>query len=747
MATKSIHDIEINDEAFKRFSELFANYAALLAKTPNQWHQVSQGVTQAAAAAAQVNTAATSAATATAAVGAGAATAATGAAVLNANLTAAATTAATLGTAFHQNNIFLQQSNSYLNQLPAVGRAVASQSTFWASIAKDTKTFAANIGNATTSLLRWASITGVISGLVGGGGLFGIDRLAVAAGDQRRSALGLGVNPGQQSSFGINFGRYVDANRVLGDVNEAQTDVSKSVRLTALGISPNGADGKAKNTADLAAEYLDKLKTLVDKTPFALLRNVLDANQQQNVPTQEAERLRNIPRGEFNLTQQQNRTDAAALALSSGTQKAWSDLQQQLERAGATIEKTLIVGLVGLAGPIGHLSASVTDLIATLSNSPEIKKWLDSIAGGIEIFAKEVGTPEFQRGVESFVSGIDRLGKAIYGFFKWFGGDGSGKDSAHRIAPDRVAPSGGDIAPTLGGWGYNPRTGKWENQKGTEDGASSAPDAPTSAPTGGDDGYKSYGPGQGPFQSPYATQPSGGSTAPSGGPAPDLITPNFIPMSYQRDVVAPATARNPLLQNIAYRPWEQGGGAGFSGFGGRQDVGGFSGAQGIGKTQKGSNVTKAHDFFIAAGWSEEQTAGLLANIGAESGFDPGAQNNMTGSHRGIAQWDARRQEGFRKLFGHTLEQSKNPFEEQLWYIQYELTHGEKSSGDALKRATTAGQAADIVNRQYERSDVGSGQRAADANSYQKQFKGPAVTVHINNSTGGSATVNASQLAI
>ena len=53
-------------------------------------------------------------------------------------------------------------------------------------MARDTKDVAKNILNATASLLKWTALTSVFSGLVGAGGLFGIDRLAISAGSARR---------------------------------------------------------------------------------------------------------------------------------------------------------------------------------------------------------------------------------------------------------------------------------------------------------------------------------------------------------------------------------------------------------------------------------------------------------------------------------------------------------------------------------------------------------------------------------
>ena len=167
---------------------------------------------------------------------------------------------------------------------------------------------------------------------------------------------------------------------------------------------------------------------------------------------------------------------------------------------------------------------------------------------------------------------------------------------------------------------------------------------------------------------------------------------------------------------------------------------------GVSPAVTGGRVDEAHDFFRAAGWSEAQTAGLLANLGAESGFDPGA-NNATG-HRGIAQWDANRQARFRAMFGHDPgDGSRSDYEQQLWFVQWELTHTEKAAGDRLRAmGRDPGSSAAIVDRGYERSEgTTTGARMGAATQYMQQFKDRSVKVLIQNNTGGNANVTATQL--
>lgn len=114
---------------------------------------------------------------------------------------------------------------------------------------------------------------------------------------------------------------------------------------------------------------------------------------------------------------------------------------------------------------------------------------------------------------------------------------------------------------------------------------------------------------------------------------------------------------------------------------------------------------EAMQYFVSQGWTKQQAAGIVGNIQKESRFDPRAQGDKdkNGVYRahGLAQWRDSRLADFRSVMGKSVQQAS--FEEQLAFIQYELTKGkEKSAGNKLKKATTADQAGAIVSEFYER---------------------------------------------
>lgn len=119
-----------------------------------------------------------------------------------------------------------------------------------------------------------------------------------------------------------------------------------------------------------------------------------------------------------------------------------------------------------------------------------------------------------------------------------------------------------------------------------------------------------------------------------------------------------------------------------------------------GKIRKPGNSLDPVNFFMGMGWTREQAAGIVANLKHESELNPNAVGD-NGKAYGIAQWHPDRQTNFKKWAGKDIRQSS--LEEQLAFVNYELTQGaEQKAGNLLRASTNAQQAGAIVSRHYER---------------------------------------------
>lgn len=135
-----------------------------------------------------------------------------------------------------------------------------------------------------------------------------------------------------------------------------------------------------------------------------------------------------------------------------------------------------------------------------------------------------------------------------------------------------------------------------------------------------------------------------------------------------------------------------------------------------------ANASTALNFFMSpegGGWTKEQAIGIIANLQQESRLDPSAFNSAGGGHgaAGIAQWRGPRQEKFEELYKKPIRNSS--LQDQLRYVNWELSHTHKSAGNILRTAKTSEQATTIVYKEYEKpgaEDRSFGKRLANAAS-------------------------------
>ncbi len=116
------------------------------------------------------------------------------------------------------------------------------------------------------------------------------------------------------------------------------------------------------------------------------------------------------------------------------------------------------------------------------------------------------------------------------------------------------------------------------------------------------------------------------------------------------------------------------------------------------------NVQAAHDFLRQQGWDEAQTAGILGHLRGEGGaqLDPHAFNPDGGGQgaQGFGQWRGPRIDQFRAMFGH--DPRSGTLDEELKYLQWELTHSEHGAGAAIQQTHDPAEAARLMNRLFGR---------------------------------------------
>lgn len=373
MALRSVIDIDVNDARFKAFAELFDKYQKGVDKLPGQWKQANAQQDQ------QVKS-------------------------------------------FRDMAAAMMAQNELLHRIGAEEekgrRDVERTATAWRSIKDFTASTAGNIARAAISVAKIAGL-----GLLGGGlGIFGLDRLGLAAASMRKTAGGLGTSPGEAKAFGLNFERFLsDPGSVLQAIAGARFDVTNPayVGLRSAGISQNALS--SQNPAEIAVQLMQQLPKLFAGVPSNQIGTKLQAlHLDQIISGADVNRYLGASPEERQAQLAHFRADKSRLDVDPKTGRKWQDFTTQMDRAGGSIETSLIRSLVGLADPIDKLSASVVRSIDAFGHSDFLKNAIDKIGKGIEWFAGVIDKPEFQQGVERFADGIVRIGEKLFQIVSWF---------------------------------------------------------------------------------------------------------------------------------------------------------------------------------------------------------------------------------------------------------------------------------------------------------------------------------------
>jgi hypothetical protein len=618
MAIKTIVDVEVDPEgSFEKFKAMFEDYAKQLAELPKAW---------------------------------------------GAHNEAAEKSGDALAGALGSLESEISALRDQMTLLDNVNIKTEKTASNWEKIEKRTKDTAKSVFQITTSLLRWEALSAAVTGVLGAGGLWGLDKLAQGVGAGRRSSQGLGTGYGEQASFETNFQRLIDAHGFLGGVNESLTDVTKRFSLYGAGLSETDISAAGGDTGKVAVEALQSLKRLADLTPTENLAQLIQSRGIGNLVTvEDLRRLKATSPEEFAGIVAKYWKNAPQFDLAEKTQQAWQDLGVQLESAWLKIDNSFVKGLTGLAEPIAHLSDAFSDAVKSFLDNPNLPTWIAEFGAQIEKLAEWMKTDEFKKDVEWLGNEVSELAMAIGSAVKWISGTlgigGGSSEPAHTDEEDRK---------TVNDW---------------------AKDHPGNTPI--------------PHEIAEAARRVIKRSAMSGKMTPEEAGKNLDKIS-KREIQGAAAASPSAKQ---------------------ADTGGAPGGSVPGT---GSNEQRLASYFLSQGWTKAQVAGLLSNFDPESGLRADAFNPAGGGHgaKGLAQWRGKRQEDFKNLFGHDILQGT--LDEQARFVQWELTHTLKNAGNKLRGARSETEASEIITRFYEGPDPAhidaiSNARAAGARKIVKHL--------------------------
>ncbi|WP_258329704.1 lytic transglycosylase domain-containing protein [Klebsiella variicola] len=403
MVAKSIVDIDVNDDKFVAFMERFREYQSALDDLPEAWRVAAVGIGESSKQTEKAKGEAKE---------------------LGAEFNAVAEAILTINSGIDRLNTNLEDSKKKqdeFNKRAESGRGFINQAK------KDAKELAGHIKETTASLLLWSGIVGIFTGVLGVGGLFGINRLAATTGAQRFTSLGLGTSIGALDSTAINYQKALgNPAGTLGAIRDSQMDLSKRWTFQAMGI--NNPD---QDPAKLLPQMIRNARDIFVKSGSTL--QGANAYGLTNFFTlDDLNRFKNMSDEEITAMEKRAQQDARMLQITDQQARQWQDFNVQLDYSSQSIRNTFVRGLGPLTPQLSKLSDALAGAINTVLKSPELGKWIDALAGGIERFGNYLASPAFTNDVESFMSGVKKLALTIMDVIGLFTGEISISDFAKK---------------------------------------------------------------------------------------------------------------------------------------------------------------------------------------------------------------------------------------------------------------------------------------------------------------------------
>jgi|GEM_PF-686100 len=382
MPNKPIITIQVNDDQFKAFSELFDKHQEKVQALPKDWEKISgsasEGSEAMAAAIATVTT--------------GLMEAGKHAHLLSSHLHSASEAQRQFGVASRQGAVHMH------------------------SMAKDAKTVADRVFGIGKFLFK-VGVLGGASGLLGG---FGLDKLAQSAVSNQRGARSLGLSTGQYRAFGTDFGRYVDPS-ALENIANAKNDYLGRIWLQrATGMSADAIQSQDAGT--LAGSLAMKAHDWWDKTPAAqrTSTNLQTAGfTELGFSLDDMRRLGAASKEELAQAQRQYQADSKRLNITDRSTDALFTFRRDLLLAGQSLETAFSRRLAQLGPSLGGLITVLEKDAEILINKIFTPQHVQAIEHGVDQFTKFLGSDVFKKDMDTFLGALDAVASALWKFAKW----------------------------------------------------------------------------------------------------------------------------------------------------------------------------------------------------------------------------------------------------------------------------------------------------------------------------------------
>lgn len=371
MSNTPVLSVNIDDQQFRQFYELFQQYSAQVEEMPADWKKVGGATAEAGKAAGEFARLSSSSREA---------------------LMMSAIQADAIGKA-------VSDATKAQKEFAAVARSGGSELE---KMAKHAKTLGAEVFGIGKFLMKIGAIGAGVTGLgaiLSGLGLRDLARSAISNQGEARS---IGVTPGQLSAFQTDFGRYVDSS-ILNRAADAQSDMRKipyAMLATGQGISAI----QNESPDELSMRMMQRAHDWYNNTPVAMrnAQTLQGTGLNQFMSFEEVRKLGAMTPQEFSRAQTNYRKDASAFNVSDKSTDAWYGFEREIEAAGKLIKTDLTDRLSELAPNLEHFVDVFSKDAKKLVDDIFTPQNLSALEMAIDKLTDYLGSPRFQQDLKVF---------------------------------------------------------------------------------------------------------------------------------------------------------------------------------------------------------------------------------------------------------------------------------------------------------------------------------------------------------
>lgn len=392
MAVKSIIDIDVNDDAFKSFMDLFGKYQNAVKKLPGAWNQTGKSIENAADG--------------------------------MADMTAAILT---------QTELLNRQTRAQEKMRHEVDKTNVAMT----KLGKATRGIFSDMVGISGHFLRWGGIGAAFGSVFSAAGAFGFGQLAHQANQNRMQSTALGLTPGQLRAAEITYQNVNGAAGALSYAANLKTDLGMrgdvANFITSAEIDNMSAtDVHEQLLSRIRSRYIQEMR---DNPATAAMR--MRAYGAEHVIGVEGMRqMAAIPEEEWRGYGPAMRQRAAQIGGSNDTNARYSEFLKRLETMGTTLQTKLIDRLVVLEPSLEKVVDAFGNLAKAALDSPQFKAGIESFAK----FINDVADGKYKDAFEEMLKAVKALASGVWSIITWFNADSlprsSGDDFRLRRSPD-----------------------------------------------------------------------------------------------------------------------------------------------------------------------------------------------------------------------------------------------------------------------------------------------------------------------